>query len=239
MSTGEAFAERLYEMLLHGDRASARGLVDEAGRAGLEPENLVTEVFWPVYERLDKAFRADEIAVLPFKVATRLLRMLVDQASAKFDFRPPRGRRVFATSGVSEIDEIAGQIACDLLEASGFEVVFAGGGVANDEVLALVQREQPDVLFMFGSSPEDLASTRKLIDTINEIGAATRTQIVLGGGVYNRAHGLAEEMGADLWGTDPLDVIEAMIDEPERRATEDQRTVGKAPRPTKGMKKAA
>ena len=52
-------------------------------------------------------------------------------------------------------------------------------------------------------------------------------QIAVGGGVFNRADGLAEEIGADLWATTPLSLVEAMIAEPARRAVADQRTVGR------------
>ncbi|MEM9082333.1 MAG: hypothetical protein AAGB34_01970, partial [Planctomycetota bacterium] len=57
--------------------------------------------------------------------------------------------------------------------------------------------------------------------------ACRQTQVVVGGGVFNRAEGLAEEIGADLWGEDPMDVIQAIVDEPECRMSQDQRTVGK------------
>ena len=51
-------------------------------------------------------------------------------------------------------------------------------------------------------------------------------QIVVGGGIFNRAEGLAEEIGADLWATTPCALITRLEEEPLRRATPEQRTVG-------------
>ena len=48
-----------------------------------------------------------------------------------------------------------------------------------------------------------------------------------GGGVFNRAEGLAEEIGADLWATTPRELIEKMCTQADRRATAEQRTVGR------------
>ena len=91
---------------------------------------------------------------------------------------------------------------------------------------------------MFGSGPSDLPMIREIIDTINEIGACRDLQIVVGGGVFNRAEGLAEEIGADLWAEHPLDLIDVMLEEPTRRASADQRTVG-AKLPIRQKKRAA
>jgi hypothetical protein len=56
---------------------------------------------------------------------------------------------------------------------------------------------------------------------------------VVGGGVFNRAEGLAEEIGADLWAKDPTQLLERLAGEPERRATPEQRTVGRHRRSSK------
>jgi len=234
----DSFIERLYAALIEGDRPTARVVVDECYAAGYTAEDAVCDIFWAVHEKLETLYREDEISRLNHQTATRLLRVLVDQAASRYSYREPVGRRVFALCGPNEGDELCGQMAVDLLEATGFEVVFGGGGVAKDEVLAKVQSERPDVLLLFGSGPSDLPAIRELIDTINEIGACKGVQIVVGGGVFNRAEGLAEEIGADLWAEHPLDLADVMLEEPERKATADQRTVG-ANAPVRPRKKAA
>jgi hypothetical protein len=52
-------------------------------------------------------------------------------------------------------------------------------------------------------------------------------QIVVGGGVFSRAEGLAEEIGADLWARDPRELIDKLDAQKDRRATPEQRTVGR------------
>ena len=222
----DVFITRLYDALITGDRPSARAIVDEAYAAGYSPEDAVCDVFWAVYEKLEAEFRADKLSRLHHQLGTRLLRMLADQAAQRYTFEAATQRRVFSVCGPSEADELCGQMAADLLEAAGFDITFAGGNIARDEVLAHVQQDKPDVLLMFGSGPADLPMIRELIDTINEIGACRDLQIVVGGGVFNRAEGLAEEIGADLWAEHPLDLIDVMLEEPARRATPEQRTVG-------------
>lgn len=230
ISSKDILIERLFEAVIAGDRPAARRIVEETLRQGSPPEQLVTDLYWPVYERVQKLHRADQLTTLANHMATRLLRMLVDQAAAGFARQLDRGRTVFACCGPSDSDELGAQMAIDLLEADGYHLTFAGGGIANDEILAQVQESRPDVLLLFSSAPGDLPNIRALIDTMREIGACSKVQIVVGGGVFNRAEGLAEEIGADLWATTPRELLSAMSENPDRRADEEQRTVGRGKR---------
>ncbi len=225
MST-EALSERLFEALINGDRQMARVISTGAIDTGLSHEQLVCEVYWPTYENISKLYRNDQLTRLSHHMATRLLRTLTDQAAAMFEMTPPNGRNVVAFCGPTDADELAAQMAVDLVEQAGFELTFAGPGVAADEILGFVQQNQPDCLLIFASAPSDLPEIRELIDRLREIGACNSTQIIVGGGVFNRADGLAEEIGADLWASDPVSLVERMLEDPERRADESQRTVG-------------
>jgi methanogenic corrinoid protein MtbC1 len=223
----EASSQRLLESLVNGDRDWARSIVDDARAGGLTPEQIVTDLFWPTYSSIANFFRHDQMSTLAHHMATRLLRTLVDQTTREFTRQARNGRTVFAVCGPTDADELAAQMAVDMLDRDGFTVSFAGGGIANDEVLERVQETHPDVLLLFASAPSDLPNVRELIDTLREIGACRRTQIVVGGGVFNRAEGLAEEIGADLWASDPMELVGSMREHATRRAPDEQRTVGK------------
>jgi methanogenic corrinoid protein MtbC1 len=156
-----------------------------------------------------------------------MLRCLVDQAQPHYERSSSRDRRILLFSGPSETDELAGQIVTDLAEAGGYEVLFGGGGVANDEILGEVGEQRPDILLMFSSAPSDAPNIRQLIDSIRGVGACPEMQIVVGGGVFNRAEGLAAEIGADLWASSPRELLEVLETRRDRRATDEQRTVGR------------
>lgn len=223
--------ERLFELLISGDRNAARQFIDNTRASGISSRELASSVFWPTYERIDRLFRHDQITVVSHRLATRLLRVLVDQNSAHMHLPEPTQRSVLAFCGPDESDEIGAQIAVDLLETEGFRVTFGGGGVPRDEILGQVHERRPDVLLMFCSAPGDLPAIRGIIDSIREISACPNTQFAVGGGVFNRAEGLAEEIGADLWASDPIELAMTLIMDSGRRAIPDQqRTVGRVRR---------
>ncbi|HZW07429.1 MAG TPA: cobalamin-dependent protein [Phycisphaerales bacterium] len=218
--------ERFFETLTTGNRPRARAITEELTAAGWTAQRMVADLFWPTYELIDRLHREDQLSTLAHHTATRLLRVLVDQNSARLERSSAVGRKVMAFCGPAEADEMGAQMAVDMLEAQGFEVTFAGGGIASDEILAQVNNTKPDVVMMFASGPADLPGIRALIDTVREVGACPDVQFAVGAGVFNRAEGLAEEIGADLWASTPLEMVEVLVAEPDRRATSDQRTVG-------------
>jgi MerR family transcriptional regulator, light-induced transcriptional regulator len=226
MST-EVLIERFFETLISGHRPSARQLLDQQLAAGATPDMLITDLFWPTYETVERLYRADQLSKLSHHTATRLLRVLVDQNAAKLDRAAFNGRKILALCGPKDADELGAQMAVDMLESAGYGVTYGGGGIANDEILARVNEDQPDVLLLFASGPTDLPNIRELIDTIREINATPNMQIVVGGGVFNRAEGLAEEIGADLWATDPLELVDLLNENPQRRIESSLRTVGR------------
>lgn len=219
--------ERFFECLIGGDRDSSRRVIREALASGVEATRLVTDLFWPTYEMIERLYRSDQLTKVSHHLSTRLLRVLVDQNALLLKKGVTRGRRIFAMCGPRDSDELGAQMAVDLLEQAGFAVSFAGGNIPNDEILSVVHETRPEVLLMFASGANDLPNIRQLIDTLHEIGACPNLQFVVGGGVFNRADGLAEEIGADLWACSPMELVDMMVQEPARRAEADQRTVGR------------
>ena len=91
------------------------------------------------------------------------------------------------------------------------------------------------VATVVASSASDAPGIREIIDTIRTIDSRPALQVVVGGGVFRRAPGLAEEIGADLWADDPADLRIALVEEADRRSFPEQRTVGR----TRRLPKAA
>ncbi|MFW5682862.1 MAG: cobalamin B12-binding domain-containing protein [Phycisphaeraceae bacterium] len=219
--------ERFFNALISGDRNAARGIVDDVLEADTPAPEVLSNLFWPVLEHVQNLYRNDQLALMSYQYATRLLAQLIDQMQMRLERCESNGSKVLVVCGEEQSEELAGQMAADLLEAGGYEVYFAGGGVANDEIVEQLATLNADKLVIFGARPQTVPATRLLIDRLHDLGSCPSLQIIVGGGVFNRAEGLAEEIGADLWAHDPLDLLDTMIEEPERRMAEDQRTVGR------------
>jgi len=226
-SRPNALLERFFTCLISGDRSGAREIMDEVYTADCPAEKIASNLIWPTLNTIQTMRRNDQLAALAFNYATRLMRSLTDQLQMRYEQKERRGVKCLVVCGAEESEELTGQLASDLLEADGYEVTFMGGGIANDEIVAQLGERQIEKLVIFGAIPATVPPTRQLIDRLHDIGACPNIQIIVGGGVFNRADGLAEEIGADLWANDPIELVSLMSKQPKRRMAADQRTVGR------------
>ncbi|XAL99295.1 hypothetical protein OT109_17150 [Phycisphaeraceae bacterium D3-23] len=227
-SRPNAILDRFYTCLISGDRPGARQVMDELFEADCPADKIASNLIWPTLHNLQTMRRNDQLTALAFNYATRLMRGITDQLQLRFEQKEARGVKCLVVCGAEESEELAGQLTADLLEADGYEVYFTGGGIANDEIVEQLGQISADKLVVFGAIPATVPQTRQLIDRLHDIGVCPDIQIIVGGGVFNRADGLSEEIGADLWANDPLELVEVMNNHPtQRMEPAEQRTVGR------------
>jgi methanogenic corrinoid protein MtbC1 len=227
--------EQFSEQLLAGDRPVCGDFIQHLLASGVSACEILEDLVWPTMEYLQQLFRDDRINVGQFNLATRLNRCLTDRLTALLTRQAGNGRTVLVLCGDDEPEELGGQICADMFEADGYTVRFAGGGIPNDEVLRMIGDFRPNLLVLFGTLASGMPDARKLIDYLREVNSCPHMQVMCCGGIYKRADGLAEEIGADLYAPDAASAIEVARENPTRKATVDQQTVGR----TRRIRKAA
>jgi methanogenic corrinoid protein MtbC1 len=221
------FAQDYLDILLSGDRAACRTFLDTALANGNSPAELITQLVWPTMETVQALYKDDRITISALNLATRLNRSITDSLTTRLQRNDPNGKKVLIFCGDDEPEELGGQICADLFEADGWTVRFAGGGVPDDEVLNMIGEFRPDVLLMFATLPSGVPAVRKLIDYLREVNSCPNMQVMCCGGIYKRAEGLSEEIGADLYAPDGQAAVEVANANPTKRATLEQQTVGR------------
>jgi methanogenic corrinoid protein MtbC1 len=193
----EPFLTRYLQPLLAGRRAECFELIADALRNGLSADELICDVVWPAMAQVERLYRDDRINTATEHMACRINRTAADQLQAHLPKQPPRGRRLLIACADATHEELGAQMVGDLFQADGWEVFLVGGGVPEDEILAMVGQLRPQVLLIFGAHPEAVPITRAMIERIREVGTCPTMNIVVIGGIFNRADGLWREVGAD------------------------------------------
>ena len=107
-------------------------------------------------------------------------------------------------------------MTADLFEAEGWSVWFLGSGVPSDEIVQFLGKIRPDMLCLYGAKPAGVPGIRKLVEEIHVMGMLQEMQVLVTGGVFNRAEGLAEEIKADLFAPTVTQALHAVEDHPVR-----------------------
>ena len=191
--------DQYMEQLLQGRRKECRSLVWGALEHGTKPEFLYFELMWPAMEEVEQLYREDRINIAAEHMATRINRFVADQVQGNLEDAEPNGKRIVVTCADGELEELGAQMCTDLFEAEGWEAYFLGGGVPNDEILSLVGQIRPEILLIYGMKPQGVPGARAVIDLIRDVGVNPTMNILVSGGVFNRAPDLWKEINADLF----------------------------------------
>ena len=215
MSTSELFKQYLEHLFL-GKRCEARELMFGAMDRGTTASRLLMHIIWPAMEQVEHLYRKDRISRIIEHMASRINRMVADQLHGFLARKPKSGKRMVVVSGHGETEELGAQIIADLFEGEGWTVWLLGAGVPNDEILQFVGEVHPDILCVYGTSPAGVPEVRKLVELIRGVGICDDMQVLVSGGVFNRADGLAEEVKADLFAPGIEEVLQIVPDHPVR-----------------------
>jgi methanogenic corrinoid protein MtbC1 len=225
----EEILARYLEALLRGDRKACRSVVEETLQSGVPANSVYLHLIWPIMSEIERLQRADKISIVEEHLATRINRTIVDQLQNKLPRRPAKDKKVAVCCACAELQELGAQMIADLFESDGWQVRFLGGGLTNDDVFAFINEYAPDVLLVYGTTPKQAPDVRRLIDRIRAVNAWPDLRIVVSGGLFNRADGLWEEIGADGFAATAGEVLQVAADE-SQVANPDRRTVNRRKR---------
>jgi len=199
--------QRYLNPLLRGDREACRHIAHSVVEGLTNPAEVYGELIWPAMEMVEQLYRDDRINAAVEHMATRINRMIADQMQTQLSRSEANGKRILIACADSEPEELGAQMCADLFESRGWDVYFLGGGVPNDEIKSLVGQLRPDILMICGTHPSGVPGVRKLIDMIREVGVNPTMNVMVSGGVFNRAEGLWDEVNADLFAKDVREAL--------------------------------
>ncbi|HNS19827.1 MAG TPA: cobalamin-dependent protein [Sedimentisphaerales bacterium] len=220
---------RYLEALLHGDRGSCRSIIEETMQRGVPANSVYLHLIWPVMSEIERLSRGDRITSVQEHLATRINRTIVDQLQNKLPRRPAKHKKVAVCCSREELQELGAQMIADLFESDGWQVRFLGGGLSNDDIFEYINEYAPDVLLVYGTTPKQAPDIRRLIDRVRSVNAWPDMRIVVSGGLFNRAEGLWEEIGADGFAATAAEVLQVAADEQPVPGA-DRRTVNRRKR---------
>ncbi len=197
--TATTMLDEYMPQLLAGNRVACRNFVQTKLAELKNPIRIYEELLWLAMEKVEKLFRSDRINVASEHMATRINRSIADQLQLSLSKNVSNGKRIVISCADGEPEELGAQMTADLMESQGWEVFYLGGGVPNDEILSLVGQLRPQLLMVYGTQPQGVPGVRQLVDLIREIGVNPTMNIMVSGGVFNRADGLWKEVNADLF----------------------------------------
>lgn len=214
---GTRRAAYLAALLAHDPR-EARAVVAGALEDGAAPEDLYLEVFQPVLEEVGHRWAVGDLTVADEHLATAVTHQLLDELSPRMRTVPWGGRLAVVASTPDELHALGPRMVADFLEADGWEVLQLGAATPAEDLVALVEREAPDMVALSTTTPRSLPGIADVLRRLRS--AHPRPLIVVGGQFWTEeAARTARELGADVVERDPRALVRLLRERvPPRRA---------------------
>lgn len=203
----EYVLERYLNALLDGNRIECRSIIEEVLQTGTLANKVYMDIIWPIMVEIDRLCRSGQIDSAQEALASRINRTIVNQLQNKLPRKAGKAKKIVVCTADNEKAELGGQMISDLFESDGWDTRFLGGTVCCDDVMTFIHSFRPEMLVIYGIDGRDAPSVRQLIDVVRNVNAFPDMRIMLSGGVFGRAEGLWEEIGADLYAENATDAI--------------------------------
>ncbi len=98
-------------------------------------------------------------------------------------------------------------MVADFLEMDGWDVLYLGANVPEEELIKLVKKIKPKLVAISVTMPFNLIKAKKIIDSLKSLGDYV-PKIMVGGIAFNLMPDLYKKIGADFWAKDAKEAVE-------------------------------
>jgi methanogenic corrinoid protein MtbC1 len=194
------------DALLARDSARARRVVEQALEDGIPIPDIYLGMLDPAMREVGHRWAMGELNVAEEHYATAVAQSILDGLGRRLR-RPPKDGRLAIVSGTpEELHALGTRVVADFLETDGWEVLLLGTGAPADDIAALVESEQPDLVAL---STATAGVIEGVVDVLRALRAISPRPCIVAGGRFwtEETTPAAIEFGADLVVQDPRELV--------------------------------
>jgi methanogenic corrinoid protein MtbC1 len=197
---------RLTELLLAGDWRQSQILVRASGTPSQRADFFEKALRDSLYE-VGSQWETGTISVAREHLATATVARLLAAMPVVSDAAvTPKGKAI-VTATANEHHQVGAWLIADALEADGWDVRFLGANTPEQELLALLREECPDLLLLSATLPFNLRHVQNTIQAARCLPECHNTRILVGGQAFAGEPDLDRRLGADGTGKDCRDAV--------------------------------
>lgn len=164
----EAISRSYGDALRAADGAAAERLAFEALHEGISVATLYERVIAPAMWRIGSLWEEGAITVADEHLATALThRVMAGVFGSNFGHAASRPGRVLLAAVEGQHHALGLRMAADVLELAGYEVIYLGGDVPLDALVATVESRRPDLVGLSSTLSPDKSSIGRSVSQLH------------------------------------------------------------------------
>jgi len=179
MAISETIYREYFNALLQGDSARCKGIIQSLLSQRYGILDLYENVFRRSLYDIGELWAKNMLTVADEHIATAITESLITQLHSTDAASGQVNKRVLVSCVSSDLHQIGAKMVANLFELSGWQSFYLGANMPVSDLLAAIERLQPDVICLSLALIEHLKS---LDVTIHEVrGIDPQIPIVVGG----------------------------------------------------------
>ena len=210
MASGRLF-EDMSKAVIDGLPDVARGLADEAVRAGVDPLEAIDRGFKPGMDVVGEGFASGELFIPDLMMSGEAMKAAIATLEPELMKRKQQrevlGQVVIGTVQ-GDIHEIGKTLVATMLAANGFEVHDLGVDVSSQQFVDAVREVNATIVGLSALLTTTILNQEDVILNLAEAGLRERVKVIIGG--VPASPEWAEEIGADGYAENATEAVEVI-----------------------------
>lgn len=195
-----ALAQRFLTAQLAGARREALTVIEEALAGGMTVPQVHADIIRDAQHEVGRLWAYNTISIAQEHVATAIASLALSWLYPRLPRSADKGKRILVACVEGELHELGARIASDALEMAGFDVRYLGANVPTDSLIAMVEKERPDLVALAVTMPFHERALREAYETLR--GEFPDLPIIAGGYALEGTPEIARAIGVRHVGAD-------------------------------------
>lgn len=197
------------EALLEGDAAEANRLASQAVADTADLAEFYLHVITPAMTEVGNRWEEGALSVAREHLATAIVSRVMSNQYLRFSGTERTKGRALVSAAANEFHELGARMVADMLEMSGWDVLYLGSNIPVDVVLQTIREEKPFLVCFSVTMPFNLLEVGHIIGKLRADPETASIRILVGGRSLQLFPQLLDSLGADEAPKDALEALKA------------------------------
>ena len=171
--------EEYMNLLLEKRRRDATDYTISRLERGKSPDDLCHGILMPAMKQIGLLWQRNQITASDEHAATEITRYIIFRLCDSIPRKQALPNRALVSCVPGEEHELGAEMVASYLESQGWTVYFTGHSAPDEDIVVVMSRYKPEVIFLTSTLISNLHSTVELTKRIRQ--RAPDSKIILGG----------------------------------------------------------
>ncbi len=188
---------KLSESVVKGRIEEARELTEEATRAGVDVQEIMTQGLVVGMETVGQKWKADEMFMPEVIRSAKAMSHAMDSIRAELEKTSSGMGTMVIGTVAGDLHDIGKNLAAMMFEGAGYKVINIGIDQPNDAFIEAVVEHKPKLLGISALLTTTMPRMGEIINGLTEAGIRDEVAVIIGGAPVTDE--FAQEINADIY----------------------------------------